>query len=145
MIRKFLWIAAVTGSLVLAQSSFADSCRVGLQKMIKSLDLDDAQKAKITPILEQMKASKKDDWSQMKDLDSQINQQVTSDKMDQAAVDSLVDKKTKLIGSMMKTKLVAKNQIFTVLNAKQKTELQNMMTKADEKMAEKFKNCHDDD
>lgn len=136
---------AFASSLVLAQSTFAhgEGCK-SMHKMMESLKLDSAQKDKIKPIMEQMKASKKDNWSQMKDLETQMNQQAMSPTMDQATVDSLIDKKTKLIGNMMKAKITAQNQIFAILNADQKTKLTAMMKKMDEEMAEKFKNCHDD-
>ena len=87
----------------------------------------------------------KDNWTQMKDLDNQIHQQVTSDKMDQAAVDALVDKKTNLIGNMMKAKISATNQIFVILTPKQRMDFQNKMNKRDEKIAAKFKACHESD
>lgn len=46
---------------------------------------------------------------------------------------------------MIKAKVTAKNQIYSVLNSQQKTELQNKMKKMEEKMADQFKSCHDDE
>ena len=40
--------------------------------------------------------------------------------MNQAKVNDQVDKQTKLIGDMIKAKITAKNQIFSILNPKQK-------------------------
>ena len=147
MYKKFLWVVALAFSFVLSQTAFADSndCGKGLKEMVGSLKLEDAQKEKIKPILEQLKSNMKDNWSQMKDLDTQIEQQANSATMDQATVDGLVDKKSKLIGNMIKAKIMAKNQIFAVLNETQKTELQKMMKKMEEKMEEKFKSCHKQD
>jgi Spy/CpxP family protein refolding chaperone len=146
MYKKFLWIVTFAFSLVLSQACLADSmCGGGLKQMVESLKLDDAQKAKIKPILEQLKSTVKDSWTQMKDLDTQINQQVSSATMDQTMVNGLVDKKTKLIGDMMKAKLMAKNQILGILNDKQKTEIQTKMKNLEEKIAAKFKSCHDQD
>jgi protein CpxP len=143
MKKRLLWIVAVSLSFVLGQSAFADSghCGDGLNKMVEHFKLDAAQKAKVTPILDQLKTSLKASGSQMKDLRTQINQQVQSDNMDQATLDGLVDKKAKLIGDMMKAKVTAKHQIFTLLNAQQKTAYQDMVKKWDEKMAAKFANC----
>lgn len=145
MFKKCLWIVALGLSLVLSQSIFANHCKHGMSKMIESLNLETAQKEKIKPILEQLKSSKKDNWTQMKDLDNQIHQQATSANMDQATVDALIDKKTNLIGNMMKAKIKATNQIYAVLNPKQKEELQNKKKKWEEKMASKFKKCHEED
>lgn len=145
MYKKILGTLALAFSLILSSSAFAhsDSCGEGMKNMLESLKLDSAQKDKIKPILETLKSSIKDNAGQMKDLGKQINDQVVSANMDQSAVNGLIDQKTKLIGNMMKAKAVAKNQIFAVLTAEQKTQLQNSMKKMEEKMADKFKNCHD--
>lgn len=112
--------------------------------MVESLKLDDSQKSKIKPVLEQLKSTIQNDAAQMKGLHDQLNQQAESANMDQSTVDSLIDKKTKLIGDMMKAKIAAKNQIYAVLTPQQKTELQNKMKKMKEKMEEKFKSCHEE-
>ncbi|QMT60342.1 Spy/CpxP family protein refolding chaperone [Legionella sp. PC997] len=144
MYKKIIQTAVFAFTLVLSPVVLAHSggCGEGFKSMVESLKLDDGQKAKIKPILDQLKTSMKNDAEQMMDLSRQINQQAQSANMDQSAVDDLIDKKTKLIGDMMKAKITAKNQIFGVLNTQQKTELQNKMKKMEAKMEEKFKNCH---
>lgn len=144
MRNKLLWIVAFTFSFVLGQTAFAHSgCGERMTKMVDSLSLDDAQKAKIKPILEQLKMSMKDNMTQMKDLRTQINQQVTSDKMDQSTVDGLVDKKVKMMGDMMKANMMAKNQIFNVLTAQQKTKFQNSVKDMESKMVDKMESCQE--
>lgn len=145
MSTKLLGTVALAFSLAMSTTAFAGSwgCGEGLQKMVGSLKIDSAQKEKIKPVLETLKSSIKDNADQMKDLDKQLKEQADSATMDQSAVDSLIDKKSKLIGAMMKAKIVAKNQILAILTPEQKTQLQNMMKKAEEKMMEKFKSCHD--
>ncbi|MBL7525136.1 Spy/CpxP family protein refolding chaperone [Legionella bononiensis] len=147
MYKKFLWMAALVCSLVLSQSSFSDSwgCGEGLKSMLQTLKLDDEQKAKIKPILDQQQASMKDLGTQMNVLDTQIDQQINATKFDQSALDELIDKKAKLIGSMIKSKIKTKMQIYSVLSADQKTDLQNMMKKLEDKIAAKFKSCHQND
>lgn len=147
MYKKIIWISTLALTLAFSQSTLADSwgCREGLRSMVESLKLNDEQKAKIKPVLEQLKLKVKNDVTQMHDLKMQLNQQAESMNMDQATVDRLIDKKTKLIGDMIKAKMMAKNQIFTVLDAQQKTELQNMMRKLEEKVSAKFKSCHEKD
>lgn len=147
MYKKFLWIIAFTLSFVLSQSAFSDSwgCGEGMKNMLQSLKLDDAQKEKLKPILDQQQASMKDLGSQMNALDTQIDQQINSGKPDQTALDELVDKKAKLIGSMIKTKIMTKIQIYSLLTAEQKTKLQDMMKKLEDKIAAKFKSCHQND
>lgn len=144
MFKRVIGMLALSCTMVFSQGVFAD-CGEGLKHMLQSFKLDDAQKAKLGPVMDQLKASLKENVPQMVDLDKQIQQMATSDKMDQSAVDSLIDQKTKLIGNLMKAKITAKNQIMGILTDKQKATLKDMMVKAEEKMAAKFKSCHDQD
>lgn len=144
MYRKLFGIVVFAFSLAFGQAVFAD-CGEGLKAIVEGLKIDEAQKAKIKPILEQLKSETKNNWTQMKDINTQLRQQIQSSTMDQNTVNDLVDKKTKLIGDMIKAKVSAKNQIYNILNDKQKTELQTLMTKMEEKMAEKYKKCHDEE
>ena len=145
MYKKIIWIVAFAFSFILSQSALADSaCGQGLSSMVESLRLDDSQKAKIKPILDQLKTTMKDNWTQMKDLRAQMKQQANTPNADQSSLDSLVDKKVQLIGNMIKAKLAAKNQIMGILNDQQKAALQKMMLKVEEKMEAKFQGCHED-
>lgn len=147
MYKKIAQTVLFACTLALSPVVLAHSCGCGegLKHMVSSLKLDDNLKSKIKPILEQLASTIKNDASQMKDLDQQLQQQAQSANMDQATVDGLIDKKTKLVGDMMKAKVTAQNQIYSVLNPQQKTELQNKVKKMEDKMAEQFKSCHDDD
>jgi protein CpxP len=144
MYKKCLWIVALAFSFILSQSAFADSwgCGKGMHEIVGSLKLDDAQKEKIKPILDQLKSSMKDNGVQMKELDKQLNQQVDAANVDQAKVDDLIDQKSKLIGSMMKAKIKAKIQIMPILNDKQKSEMQAMIKKMEDEISTHFKNCY---
>lgn len=148
MKKSLLWIVAVTFSLIVGQTAFAggEHCGNGvMKKIVGHFNLDEAQKAKAKPILEQLKATMQTNWSQMKDLRMQMNQQVMSDTMDQSAVDGLVEKRTKLVGDMMKAKLDAKHQIYMLLNAQQKASYQGMVKKMQDKMASKAESCKHQD
>jgi protein CpxP len=126
---------------LLAHSS---DCGQGLKEIVASLKLDDSQKEKIQPILEQLKSTIKDNAIQMDALDSQMEPAAIS-LLDDNSINSLVNKKITLIGNIMKAKMAAKKQIFTILNENQKSELQDKMKKMEEKMVEKYKDCHDND
>lgn len=145
MYKKILGIAALVFSLFVCPTVFAHSCGEGLKDMLASLKLDDSQKEKIKPILENMKASMKQNVEQMRELSKQINDQAISPNMDQNTVNGLIDKKTKVIGDMIKAKVMAKSQIYAILNDQQKSQLQGMMKKMEDKMEDKFKRCHDDE
>lgn len=145
MCKKIIWMMAFLFSFMINQAVFAMDCGQGLKTMVQSLNLTDDQKEKIKPILDQLKSSVSSAASQMDDLSNQIKQQVNSADMDQSTVDGLVDKKTKLMGDMMKAKITAKHQVMNILTPEQKTKLQNMFKKMENKMAEKYKKCHEDD
>lgn len=145
MYKKIFGVAVLVFSLFVCPTVFAHSCGESMKDMLESLKLDDSQKQKVKPILESMKSSMKQNGEQAHDLSKQINDQVIAPNMDQSAVNALIDKKAKIIGDMIKVKVMAKHQIYTVLNDEQKTQLQSMMKKKEDKMAEKYKSCHGDD
>ncbi len=145
MYKKYVGIVVIAFSFAFSQVALANDrgCGEGLSKMVQSLKLDDAQKSKIQPILDQLKSSIKDNVTQMDTLDTQITQQTGSATMDQDTVNGLIDQKTKLIGDMIKAKMTAKQQISIILTDKQKTALQAKMKQLEDKIATKYKNCHD--
>ncbi len=149
MAKKILYMLALSLSLslVITPMAFANQCGSGkgLGMMVDSLRLDDAQKAKIKPILDQLKTSLQDSATQIKDVSDKLHQQVQTGATDQSTVSGLVDQKTKIIGDMIKAKISAKSQIYAVLTDDQKTKFQAMMKNKDEMMAAKWKNCHADD
>lgn len=147
MYKKIVWIVALVSSLVLSQAALADSwgCGEGLKHMIAKMALTDAQKDKIKPIMHKLKSDMKDTWTQMKDLDNQIKQQVNSDTMDASVLNGLVDQKTKLIGNAMKAKLLAQNQVMAILTPEQKVAIKAKLQALEDKIATKFKSCHEQD
>lgn len=145
MYKNIAKTVALTCSLVFSPIVLAQSCNCpeGLKHMVESLKLDDSQKTKIAPILAQLASTVKNDTSQMNDLAQQQKQQFESENMEQATVDGLIDKRTKLIGDIIKAKVAAKKQILALLTPQQKTDFQNKMNSDEEKMTEQFKNCPD--
>ena len=143
MKKNLLWIVAVVFSLALGQSALAKSCHCGkgMKKMVEQLNLSEEQKAKVMPILDKLKSSMQANRGQMKDFHAQLNQLVQSDKMDQSAVDSLIDKKTKMMGDRMKARVDAKHQIYILLNEQQKASYQAMVKKWQDKMDSKAEGC----
>ena len=145
MVKKLLWITAVSCSLVMSANTFAHHCRDSMEKMVSSIQLSKEQKEKLNPVLMQLKTSMHDKVMQMKDLSNQIKAQEKSATMDQSVVDGLVDKKAALVGDMMKAKAQAKYQVMGMLTPEQKKMMQDKMDKMEMKMAEEYKSCHGDD
>lgn len=145
MNKSILGIAAFILALVFGQSAFAHSsmCEDKMKDMTKSLKLDAEQQKKIEAIRSEFKNSQKDNWDKMKGSHDAIMQQVESDSMDQAKLDEAINAQAAQIASVMKAKAMMKNQIYVLLNAKQKAEFVNMMKKHEEKMKDMFKKCDD--
>lgn len=146
MKKHLIWMAAFTFSLFLGQSAFAKDdwqCGDRFQNLVSELNLDQAQKDKMKPIVEEFKKKIKDSAEQMKGLRTQISEQMTSDKMDESTVNGLIDKKAQLIGDMMKAKVSAMNQINSILKPEQKAKLNEKMKKVEAKMSEKWEKCKD--
>lgn len=145
MNSKLLWIIAFACSLFLGQSAFAHKwyCGEKMDEMKKSLHLTSDQEKKIEPIMKQLKTTMKDSATQMKDVSKEVQEQITTNSTDESALDSLVDKKTKIIGAMIKAKIHAKHEIYGLLDDKQKAHYKKMMQEWEQKMADKYKKCKD--
>ena len=147
MNKRIFWVAALALSLLFGQTAFANSseeksgkscgCGDNMKRLVESLKLDDKQQASLKAIKEQTKESEKANWQQMKDVRLQIDQLVQSDKMDENKLNELINKRAELFAAMIKTKVMAKHQIYTLLNAQQKTQYQQMMKQWEDKQMSK--------
>ncbi|WED44503.1 Spy/CpxP family protein refolding chaperone [Legionella cardiaca] len=108
-------------------------CADRMHKMMSSLNLDATQQTKINAIKSQLKETLKSNWDQMKSIRSQIHELVTSDTMDDSKLNSLIDQKKELLAQMMKAKIKAKQQIYSLLNTQQKSQFKQMMQQWEEK------------
>lgn len=147
MYKKILSVVAVSASLMFNASVFAESAKCGeeLKNIVTSaLKLDETQKEKVKPVLEQLKTTLKERGTQMQDIRAKLKAQVESDTMDQTTVDGLIDQKTKVLGEMMKARITARHDVYMLLNPEQKTKLKSEMQKIEDKWAAKFKSCHDE-
>lgn len=118
-------------------------CGEGLKNMLSSIKMDDSQREKVRPVLENLKSNLQQNALQMKDIEKQIWAQISGSSMDQTAINDLVDKKAKLIGDMMKSKIMAKGQIYALLTSEQKKMFQDKMQKVHESMEAQYKSCHE--
>lgn len=147
MFNKLLWVVTFSLSLLISQVSFADShdCKKGLSHIVDSLNLTSDQKAKVKPILEQLKSSVNTSASQMKSLRDELNQQIHSANMDESVTNGLIDKKVKLIGDVIKAKATAAHQVYVILDDKQKAQAMSLVKEMEAKMADKYAKCSDED
>lgn len=152
MTRRILTAVTLAFSLFAAQTLLASTstqttqgcncCVGGIGQILNSLNLNADQQARIKAIKDQLKSDTKDTWDQLDDVRGQIHALMQSDKVDEAKLDSLVDKKIELLGKGMKAKIKAKNQMYNVLTAEQKTQFQSLLKQQMEKRKQLFKNCH---
>lgn len=146
MSTKFFLAITFASTLIFAQIGLAEPlvCKEKFDKMVNSLTLEDSQKAKIKPILDQLKEKQQATGSKMDTLEPQITKELNSDDKNLDNLYTLVDKKVQLIGEKIKAEIAAKKQIFAILKPHQKAELQDKMKKAGEKIAAGFKQCDED-
>ncbi|KTD01913.1 Spy/CpxP family protein refolding chaperone [Legionella feeleii] len=117
-------------------------CVGGMGQILKALNLNADQQAKIKAIKAQLKSDTKDTWAQLDDVRGQINALIQSGQVDEAQLDSLVDKKMELLGKGIKTKIKARNQMYNVLTVEQKNQFQSLLKQQMEKRKQLFKACH---
>ncbi|KTC97981.1 Spy/CpxP family protein refolding chaperone [Legionella erythra] len=132
MFKKLLIAIIACVSFLSLQIASADQagncpCKGRLSEMFKDLQLDANQQAQIKAIKDKNKEAMQASWKQMKELRGQLKALVTSDKLDEATLDKLVSQKAALMSSITKAKISTKNQIYNVLNDKQKQQFQSMM------------------
>ncbi|MDI9819805.1 MULTISPECIES: Spy/CpxP family protein refolding chaperone [unclassified Legionella] len=124
-----------------SQPSNDNACPDRMKKMIDGLNMDAAQQAKVKAIKDQLKESQKANWEQMKSIRSQMHDLIQSDTLDDSKLNSLIDQKKELLGQMMKAKVQAKQQIYSLLNDQQKAQFKQMMKQKEENRMMKYKKC----
>lgn len=132
MFKKLLIAVITCVSFLSLQVASADQhgncpCKGRLSEMYKELQLDANQQAQIKAIKDKNKKTMQASWQQMKELRSQLKALVTSEKLDEATLNKLANQKAALMSSITKAKISTKNQIYNVLNDKQKQQFQSMM------------------
>lgn len=147
MNKKMILIPAMAMSLIVSPLSFAAkydqkddkqcSC-VKMEKMGKMLNLTDDQKAKIKKIKMEAKEQLKSQYEKMKPIRKELHQLVTSDKMDEAKLNELINKKNAIKAETMKIKYNMKNKVYNVLDEKQKQQYTEMMKKWQDKWQDKM-------
>ncbi len=136
MSKKLIWLSTIVLVLTLGQSSFAcigdtKHCNPHhrFDKLAQELNLTADQKAKIKAYKEKAKASFKENYGQLRLLRSEINSLVQADKIDEAKLDTLIEKVNKIRASMLKNKIMMQHQMFSLLNDQQKAKFLELKKK----------------
>lgn len=154
MIKQFILAPVIALSLSAVQPVFADQhkdyqdkgichCKQ-MAKMADKLDLTKDQKAKIKAIKETGIKTMKTDSDELRQIRKEMKNLVKSDKMDEAKLEKLIDRKKAIIASMWKEKTMLTHQMYQVLDAKQKEKFSKLMDKWEEKKMKKIRAMDDE-
>jgi protein CpxP len=136
MIKKIIWLPIIALSLLFSQASFSHNEHAGhkhvcMKNAYQELNLSADQKSKISSIKAQARENMKGKWQEMHAIHQQMREVVRTNKLDHSKVDSLISRKKELVGSMMKTKLETRHQIYNVLDEKQKGKFDSLTKKCE--------------
>ena len=134
--------AALVLSLSLSQTTFAYDMKkmsdnkkkyyACMQGTMKKLDLTADQKTKIVTIRSHERKAMEGKWREARALRHEMRAVVESDKLDEVKLTSLIQKRKDLMADIYKAKLVAKNEIYNLLDAKQKAAYTDMANHCEE-------------
>lgn len=138
MLKKTLALSLLLSAFVTSSLSFADStsttpskksscaCSKNMKKKAAAIQLTDAQIAQIKTIKANAKETNLNNKQKLKAIKSQLKNLAAADKVDQQALDNLSTQKASIQTEMTKSRVMAKNAMFNVLTAEQKTQFKNM-------------------
>ena len=137
MINKILWLPILVLSLSFSQATFANSERhsqhVCMHNIFEELNLTPDQKAKMKVIKHHAKAPLKVKWQEKKAVDKQLKAMVHAKNVDEAKLNTLINQKKEIIGSIVKIKFMVGHQVYNLLDAKQKEMFKAKMSKCEAK------------
>lgn len=144
-VRHLLIALVAMIGFVAAPQSFADqksqpkcTCMMQMRQMMDGLNLTADQKQKIQAMKQTNRSKMMSDMEQMKVLRVQMHNMAMSDKMDEAAMDQMISKKSALMADMMKMRMMFKNQVYMMLTPDQKMKYRQAM----ENMHKNCKKCN---
>lgn len=137
---KYALISALLFVFALGQPTYAadmdnKSCmdksvmmehRDSFDKMMGKLKLTDDQKSKMQALKDKVSESFKDNKAKLMAVQTEINNLIYSDSMDEKKLDDLLNQRTTMLTGMMKNMSMVRNQMYSILDAKQKEQLKSM-------------------
>ncbi|KTD51102.1 Spy/CpxP family protein refolding chaperone [Legionella quateirensis] len=138
MSKKLIWLSVMTLALIIGQPSYAcpaeknpsKPCHCNdSNKISQNLNLTPDQKAKIKAIRVQAKTQLKSNYKQLKLIRALINDLIKAEKIDEAKLDTLINQRSKIKGALLKSHILMRHQIYTLLTAQQKQQYQEIKNK----------------
>ncbi|HAT2138058.1 TPA: Spy/CpxP family protein refolding chaperone [Legionella pneumophila] len=136
MSKKSICLATLALIFTFGQPVFANSSEATQtkpchchdhKKILSQLNLTQEQKTKIKTIKIQAQKSIKENYRQLKAIKEQINSLIANEKLDEAKLDSLINQRNKITGTMLKNRVMMKNQIYNQLTNEQKSQYKKNM------------------
>ncbi|HAT6978924.1 TPA: hypothetical protein F8R96_11590 [Legionella pneumophila] len=136
MSKKSICLAALALAFTFGQPVFANTSNTTQskpchchdhKKALNQLNLTQEQKNKIKTIKIQAQKSIKENYKQLKAIKEQINALIANEKLDEAKLDNLISQRNKIAGTMLKNRIMMKNQIYNQLTNEQKTQYKKNM------------------
>jgi Spy/CpxP family protein refolding chaperone len=115
-----------------------------MDKLKSELNLTEEQQQKIEMFKKQMMDQIEANKAKLKSIRDQMHELVRAPQLDQTKLDTLVNEKKEILGTMMKNKITMKHQIYNMLTEEQKKKWDEMMQKWESKHDDKNE-MHDDD
>lgn len=99
----------------------------GIPRMLKGVDLTEAQKSEIKELVEAQQTDKRNDMKSHWELRKQLNQLAFNDRLDQNKLEAIINEATESHADRLAKKAKLNNAIFNVLTAEQKQQLKDKM------------------
>lgn len=137
---KYALISALLAAFTLSTPTFAleDENKVDtskpqimsyhdyLDKMLDKLNLTDEQKTKIQALKNDNEPNFQFAKKNLMLVQTDINNLVYSDTMDEKKLDKLLAQRTKILSTVLKNTIIIKHRIYSVLDSKQKEQLKTL-------------------
>lgn len=141
MNKAIIWISSILFVFVVGQPVFADDTqamqgqqqgmkhRDPFHRMLSNINLTDEQKIKVQAFRKKLRDQFEENRAKMKSINTEMGNLIHSDKMDEKKLDDLIAQRTQMMAGMMKNMAIMRNQIYNMLDAKQKEQLKTMRAK----------------
>lgn len=138
MAIKFMSLSALALTFALVQSPTALACsdmhkKDWVVKVAEKLHLNSEQKAKVKAYAHKTEMDIAVKRHELQAICKHINETFHSGMMNETKIDEFADKKTRLMGEIIKLKLQERYEIYQTLDAKQKTEMDHIVQQWEEK------------
>lgn len=133
MLTVITTVSLIMGAQVFAQNQMpmrggqGGPCMMQMKNMMSQLNLTPEQSKKMQSLRQSMRSKMMSDMGQMQSMRQQMLTLIMSDKMDESALDNLVNKKAALMANKMKRHMMLKHQIYQMLTPDQKSKFKSAM------------------